>query len=115
MWRLGGSPSLTSRCVSHLVRGERKEVEFVQLGRSSSRNPVAVRLSDDGNTFYFDESARDSVALISTGWEAGRTYPALNVQDRSSQSEARAINITLKLKELPGAPRRILLPELPKR
>ncbi|MEN9573130.1 MAG: hypothetical protein RL514_985 [Verrucomicrobiota bacterium] len=89
-----------------LVRGERKQVEFVQLGRSSNRNTVTVRLSDDGNTFYFDESARDRVSLISTGWEAGRTYAALNVQDRSSQSEARAITITLKLKELPGAPRR---------
>lgn len=95
-----------------LVRGERKQVEFVQLGRSTSRGTVPVRLSEDGNTFYFDEPARDRVSLISTGWEAGRTFPALSVQDRNSQSEARAITITLKLKELPGAPRRN---ELPKR
>lgn len=98
-----------------LVRGERKEVEFVQLGRSSNRNTVTVRLSEDGNTFYFDEAARDRVSLISTGWEAGRTYPGLNVQDRSSQSEARAIAITLKFKELPGGPRRLQVPEPPKR
>ena len=89
-----------------LVRGERKEVEFVQQGRSSSRQRIDVRLTEDGHTFYFDESARDRVALISTGWEAGKLHSALNVQDKRSRSEARGLNITVKFKELPGAPRR---------
>lgn len=89
-----------------LVRGERKEVEFVQQGRSSSRNKIDVRLSDDGNTFYFDESARDRVSLISTGWEQGMTHGPLDIRDGKSRSVASAITINLKFKELPGALRR---------
>ena len=89
-----------------LVRGERKEVEFIQQGRSSSRQRIDVRLTEDGHTFYFDESARDRIALISTGWDQGKTHAALNVQDKRSRSEARNLSITIKLKELPGVPRR---------
>ena len=89
-----------------LVRGERKEVEFIQQGRSSSRQRIDVRLTEDGHTFYFDESARDRIALISTGWEQGKTHAALNVQDKRSRSEARNLSITIKLKELPSMPRR---------
>lgn len=89
-----------------LVRGERKEVEFIQQGRSSSRQRIDVRLTEDGHTFYFDESARDRIALISTGWEQGKTHAALNVQDNRSRSEARNLSITIKLKDLPGMPRR---------
>lgn len=98
-----------------LVRGERKEIEFIQQGRSSSRCRIDVRLADDGHTFYFDESARDRISVISTGWETGRTYAALNVHDTSSRSEARNLSITVKLKELAGAPRRIIIQEQPKR
>ena len=94
-----------------LVRGERKQVEFVQQGRSSSRNTVDVRLSDDGNTFYFDESARDRITLISTGWEQGKTTEPLDIRDGNSRSVASAITINVKLKELPGAPRRIIIQE----
>lgn len=89
-----------------LVRGERKEIEFVQQGRSSSRQRIDVRLAEDGHTFYFDESARDRISLISTGWELGKTHSALIVQDTRSRSEARNLSITIKFKELPGGPRR---------
>ncbi len=89
-----------------LVRGERKEVEFVQQGRSTSRNKIDARLSDDGNTFYFDESARDRISLISTGWEQGKTNGPLDIRDGNSRSVASAITINLKFKELPGGPRR---------
>lgn len=89
-----------------LVRGEHKEVEFVQQGRSTSRNKIDVRLSDDGNTFYFDESARDRISLISTGWEQGKTHGPLDIRDGNSRSVASAITIKLKFKELPGAIRR---------
>lgn len=89
-----------------LVRGERKEVEFIQQGRSASRQHVDVRLTEDGHIFYFDESARDRLSLISAGWEQGKTHSALNVHDTRSRSEARNLSITLKWKELPGMPRR---------
>jgi len=89
-----------------LVRGERKEIEFVQQGRSTSRNKIDVRLSDDGNMFYFDESARDRISLISTGWDQGKTHGPLDIRDGNSRSVASAITINLKFKELPGVPRR---------
>lgn len=89
-----------------LVRGERKEVEFVQQGRSSSRNKIDMRLSDDGNTFFFDESAHDRISLTSTGWDQGRTYGPLDIRDGSSRSVASAITINLKLKDLPGSTRK---------
>lgn len=85
-----------------LVRGERKEVEFVQQGKSASRNQIDVRLSDDGNMFYFDEAAKDRISLISTGWEQGKTHGPLDIRDGASRSVASAITINLKYKELPG-------------
>ncbi|MEW6305441.1 MAG: hypothetical protein AB1705_18345 [Verrucomicrobiota bacterium] len=98
-----------------LVRGERKQVEFVQQGRSSNRTMVEVRLSEDGNTFYFDEKASDRIALISTDWEKGRTHGPLTIRDAFSQSRASGISIALKYKPLPGGPRRVIIEERPKR
>lgn len=89
-----------------LVRGERKDVEFVQKGKSTSRNRIDVRLSDDGNMFYFDETAKDRISLISTGWEQGKTHGPLDVRDGNSRSVASAITINVKYKELPGPRRR---------
>ena len=89
-----------------LVRGECKEVEFVQQGRASSRSKIDMRLSDDGNTFFFDESARDRISLISTGWDQGKTHGPLDIRDGNSRSVASAITINLKLKDLSGAPRK---------
>lgn len=84
-----------------LVRGERKQIEFVQQGRSSARQTVDVRLSEDGNTFYFDESARDRISLISTGWEQGKSHGPLTIRDGGSRSVANGITVHLKFKELP--------------
>lgn len=86
-----------------LVRGETKQVEFVQQGRASARNLITVRLSDDGHTFFFDERARDRVKLLSDGWEQGKTYGPLDVRDEASQSVASAIHITVKFKAAPGS------------
>ncbi|NBR87243.1 MAG: hypothetical protein EB141_09710 [Verrucomicrobia bacterium] len=97
-----------------LVHGERKEVEFVQQGKSSNRNRVDARLSEDGNTLYFDESARDRITLLSTGWDTGKTSGPLSIQDRGSRSVASAITITVKYKPLPGGPRRVIILPAPK-
>ncbi len=89
-----------------LVRGERRDVEFVQQGKSTSRNRIDVRLSDDGNTFYFDEAAKDRITLISTDWEQGKTHGPMDIRDGASRSVASAITISVKYKELPGPRRR---------
>ena len=112
---IGGRPAPYEPLRFDLIRGERKQIVFFQQGRSSNRLPVDVCLSDDGNTFYFDERANDRIALISAGWEEGKVCGPLSVRDPFSQSRAQEIKISLQLKQLPGAPRRIILEERRKR
>lgn len=87
-----------------IVRGETKQVEFAQIGRPSAKAIVTVRLSEDGNTFFFDERARDRVKLLNEGWEKGpgRTYGSIEIRDTASQSMAHDVQITLRVKPLGG-------------
>lgn len=92
-----------------ILRGERKLVEVVQQGNSHVKALVPVRLSEDGQTFYFDEQARDRITLINAGnaWQAGKKYESLTIMDGSSKSIASAINIHLEYKKLfPSQPQR---------
>lgn len=86
-----------------LVRGQRKLVEITQLGNSSIKVTVPVRLSEDGQTFYFDENARDRIALINANnaWQNGKRYESLAIHDTSSKSLASGISIHLEYKR-PG-------------
>lgn len=112
---IGGRPTPYEPLRFDLIRGERKQIEFVQQGRSSSRLLVDVRLSEDGNTFYFDEKANDRIALISVGWDVGKVSGPLSIRDPFSQSRAQEIRIGLQLKRLPGAPQRLILEDRRKR
>ena len=87
-----------------IVRGETKQVEFAQIGHPSSKAIVTVRLSEDGNTFFFDERARDRVKILNEGWEKGpgRTYGPIEIRDTASQSMAHDVQITLRVKPLGG-------------
>lgn len=57
-----------------LVRGESRMVEITRQGRSYETTLVEVRLSEDGNTFYFDYPARKRFVDFNDGWERGREY-----------------------------------------
>jgi len=103
---IGGRPTSYEPLRFDLIRSERRQIEFVQQGKASNRLAVDVRLSEYGNTFYFDEKANDRLALISAGWEGGKDYGPLAVRDPFSQSRAQDIKISLQLKRLPGAPPR---------
>lgn len=85
-----------------ILRGERKLVEVVQQGNSHVKALIPVRLSEDGQTFYFDEQARDRITIINAGnaWQAGKKYESLTIMDSSSKSIASAINIHLEYKKL---------------
>lgn len=97
-----------------ILRGERKWVEFSQLGRHQNRQAVQVGLTEDGNTFYFDETAKDRLILVSEKWDEGRLYTPLRILDRHSQSQASGISIAIRYKELPGAPRRVIIEQRPR-
>lgn len=84
-----------------IMRGEKKIIEVVKLGDSQTKTFVPVRLSDDGQTFYFDENARDRISLINSGnaWQAGKKYESLTIMDKYSKSIASAISIHLQYKD----------------
>ncbi len=87
-----------------LVRGERKEVRFSRLGRHHQTTGIVMRLSEDGNTFYFDEPARKRIVITNNGWDRGRTYGDFPViENRDGRSEAMGISIRIAYK--PVGPR----------
>ncbi|HEY1170759.1 MAG TPA: hypothetical protein VGH19_05255 [Verrucomicrobiae bacterium] len=89
-----------------ILRGQRKDIEFVQLGSPSTKILVPVRLSEDGQTFYFDEGARDRLVFINADnvWQIGKRYEGLAIHDTSSRSLASAINIHLQYKSFGNRP-----------
>ncbi len=89
-----------------ILRGQRKEIEFAQLGSPSTKIFVPVRLSEDGQTFYFDEGARDRIVLINANnvWQVGKRYEGMAINDTSSRSLASAINIHLQYKNFGARP-----------
>jgi len=89
-----------------ILRGQRKEIEFAQLGSPSTKILVPVRLSEDGQTFYFDEGARDRLVLINAenAWQSGKRYEGMAIHDTSSRSLASAINIHLQYKNFGNRP-----------
>ena len=89
-----------------LVRGESRLVEFTRQGRSYETTLVEVRLSEDGNTFYFDYPARKRFVAINDGWERGREYRPSEIGSHDGHSEAVGIAIRIRYKQLPQPPRR---------
>jgi ATPase subunit of ABC transporter with duplicated ATPase domains len=85
-----------------ILRGEHKLVEVCQQGNSQVKTLVPVFLSEDGQTFYFDENARDRIVLINAGnaWQAGKKYESQTIMDKHSKSIASAISIHLQYKDL---------------
>ncbi len=88
-----------------LVRGETKRVEFVRLGRPDERTKIEMRLSEDGNMFFFDAPARRRVALANDGWDHGRSYQPPEIDGHSGHSEAIGIKIHVQFKRLPRSTR----------
>lgn len=88
-----------------LVRGEVRLVEFTRQGRSYETTLVEVRLSNDGNTFYFDYPARKRFVAINDGWERGREYHPPEIGSHDGHSEAVGVKIGIRFKMLARSPR----------
>lgn len=84
-----------------LVRGEAKQVEFIRMGESYTTTFIEMRLSEDGNTFYFDYPARRRFVAINDSWERGREYHPPEIDGHSGHSEAIGITIAVKYRRLP--------------
>lgn len=79
-----------------LVRGEKRFVEFPLRGNPGSLSRVPVRFSEDGNTFYFDETALHRIVIINDGWRFGRTYRPAEIPVRDGWSQAIGITISIR-------------------
>jgi hypothetical protein len=86
-----------------LVRGETKLVEFVRQGESYTTTLIEVRLSEDGNTFYFDYPARKRFVAVNDGWEQGREYHPQEIGSHDGHSEAVGVAIHIRYRPMSGA------------
>jgi hypothetical protein len=91
-----------------LIKGETKTVPFRGRGMQTIATQYAVRLSDDGNTVYFDDESRQRAVFVNHDWEHGETYrPAGTVNDVNVGLSG--MSFFLKLKPLQGAPQKVII------
>jgi len=91
-----------------LIKGETKKVAFRGRGMQTIATEYAVRLSEDGNTLYFDDESRQRAVLVNHDWEHGETYrPAGTVNDVSVGISGMVFLV--KLKSLQGEPQRVII------
>ena len=91
-----------------LVKGETKEVAFRGRGLQTIATHYEVRLSEDGNTIYFDESSRQRIVLVNQDWEHGQTYSPDGSRNDVGVSIA-GMTFFVKYKSLPGSPQRVII------
>jgi hypothetical protein len=66
-----------------------------------------MRLSDDGNSFYFDAPAPKRFVVLRDGsWERGARFAVPEIRGHDGHSEAIGVTIRIRIKDLPGKPGR---------
>ena len=91
-----------------LVKGETKTVGFRGRGVQTIATRYDIRLSDDGNTIFFDDSSRQRVVMVNHDWEHGESYkPAGTMNDVNVALTG--MTFYVKLKGLPGAPTKMII------
>lgn len=91
-----------------LVKGETKTVNFRGRGVQSIATRYDVRLSDDGNTIYFDESSRQRIVMVNHDWEHGERYQPAGTMNEVSVALS-GMTFFVKFKGLPGAPPKMII------
>lgn len=91
-----------------LAKGETKRVIFRGRGQQTVATDYKVRLSEDGNTIYFDDSARQRIVLVNQDWEHGQTYRPDGTRNDVSVAIAGMV-FTVRFKNLSGAPNRVII------
>jgi hypothetical protein len=91
-----------------LAKGESRVVHVEQAGQIQQVVPFNVRLSDDGNTLFFDDGSHDRIVLTNLDWGNGQSYMP-GQSGRSSGFRLVGATYHVRLKELPGAPQRVII------
>lgn len=91
-----------------LVKGETKEVAFRGRGLQTIATHYKVRLSEDGNTVFFDDSSRQRVVMVNQDWERGQTYRPGGTENDVGVSVS-GMTFFVKYKSLPGSPQRVII------
>ena len=91
-----------------LAKGELKQVSFYGRGLQTIATRYNVRLTEDGNTIYFDDSIRQRIVLVNQDWERGQTYHPGGSQNDVGVAIA-GMTFLVRFKRLPGAPQRIII------
>lgn len=91
-----------------LVKGETKEVAFRGRGLQTIATYYDVRLTEDGNSIFFDESSRERIVLVNQDWERGQTYHPQGSRNDVGVSIA-GMTFFVKYKSLPGGPQRVII------
>jgi hypothetical protein len=91
-----------------IAKGETKQVDFHGRGLQTIATRYNVRLAEDGNTLYFDDSFRQRIVLVNQNWERGQAYQPGGTQNDVGVGIS-GMTFFVKLKELPGAPDRIII------
>lgn len=91
-----------------LAKGETKQVAFRGRGLQTIATRYNVRLTADGNTIYFDDSSRQRIVLVNQDWERGQTYRPNGTRNSVGVAVA-DMTFTVKFKDLPGAPQRVII------
>lgn len=91
-----------------LIKGESKRVSFRGRGMQTIATEYLVRLSEDGNTLFFDDESRQRAVLVNHDWEHGERYqPSGTMNDVNVGLSG--MSFFVKLKTLPGAPSRVII------
>ena len=91
-----------------LIKGETKKVPFRGRGMQTIATEYLVRLSEDGNTLYFDDESRQRAVFVNHDWEHGERYqPSGTMNDVSVGISG--MTFFVKLKSLPGAPSKVII------
>jgi hypothetical protein len=91
-----------------LIKGESKRVSFRGRGMQTIATDYLARLSEDGNTLYFDDESRQRAVLVNHDWEHGEHYqPSGTMNDVNVGISG--MTFFVKLKTLPGAPSKLII------
>jgi hypothetical protein len=91
-----------------LAKGETKQIAFYGRGLQTIATRYNVRLTEDGNTLYFDDSFRQRIVLVNQDWERGQNYRPTGSQNDVGVAIS-GMSFFIKYKDIPGGPQRVII------